>query len=310
MRGDESMRRLDRRTKVGIVVASLITGILATSRDDAMGQSTHVQTGFATLQGGQLYYEESGSGAVIVLIHGGVMDRRMWDDQFGVLARDFRVIRYDVPGFGKSPRRQSQYMPSEDLRELLQVLGVDQACVVGLSFGGGIAIDFALTYPELTTALIVAEPGVAGYQFSAEVMQVMREVLSAAQQGDQEGAIQAFLKGPAFSQARANPAAIKKIEGLVRDNFAGMTAQMAVRFQQPRAIDELTRISVPTLVMTSEHAGLDARRIAERIVADVPNVTRVQIPGAGHMMNLEQPEAFNRALLQYLRWTLTASPDR
>ena len=295
------MRRLDRKTRVGIVVAALVAVILALSPDDAMGQSTQVETGFATLRGGQLYYEESGSGEVMVLIHGGVMDRRMWDDQFKVLAREFRGIRYDLPGFGKSPRREGPYMPSEELRELLHLLGVDQACVVGLSFGGGIAIDFALSYPELTTALIVAEPGVAGYQFSAEVMQVMREVFGAVQQGDQEGAIQAFLRGPAFSQAQANPAAIEKIEELVRDNFAGMTAQMAVRFQQPRAIDELARISVPTLVMTSEHAGIDARRIAERIVADVPNVTRVQIRGAGHMMNIEQPEAFNRAVRRYLR---------
>lgn len=278
----------------------LLVGGLAASAGGTIRQDLPLRSGFAAVQGGRLYFEETGEGEVIVLIHGGVMDRRMWDDQFEALGRKFRVIRYDLPGFGNSPRREEAYTPSDELRELLRALDIQKAYIVGSSFGGGIAIDFALAYPEITKALIVAEPGVAGHRFTSEVAQTMREVFAAIGRGDREEAIEALLRGPALRHARDNPSAWKRIEALVRDNFDGFITRVAVLLREPSAWGRLSQIRAPTLLLISEHAGTDAKSIAQRILADVSTVTMVRIPDSGHLMNIEQPDAFNQAVLEFL----------
>lgn len=103
------------------------------------------RTGFAAVNGIRLYYEVAGSGRPLVLIHGMSLDTRMWDDQFEPLAQHYRVVRYDARGFGKSALQTGRsYAHTDDLKALLEYLDIEHAFIVGLSMGGGIAIDFAL----------------------------------------------------------------------------------------------------------------------------------------------------------------------
>src|SRR5438270_10481819 len=104
-------------------------------------------TGFADVNGSRLYYEMMGEGHPLVLIHGGYMDRRMWDDQFAAFAEHYQVIRYDVRGFGKTELPQAPYSDRQDLYDLLQALGVTKTLLLGLSLGGEVAIDFTLEHP-------------------------------------------------------------------------------------------------------------------------------------------------------------------
>src|SRR6266851_3278425 len=119
-----------------------------------MSISKQPQTGFAELNGTRLYYEVAGEGHPLVLIHGGLVDRRLWDDQFDVFAQHYRVIRYDIRGFGNSDVPAGPYSNYEDLYGLLKFLGVEKAYIMGLSMGGGIDIDFTLAHPEMVAALI------------------------------------------------------------------------------------------------------------------------------------------------------------
>ncbi len=131
----------------------LLVGPSVAAAQSATNQSaaqSQVQSGFAEINGGKIYYEVAGSGHPLVLIHGGQMDRRMWDEQFDLFSKSYRVIRYDVRGFGKSPASTNVYADEEDLAALLKYLQVDKAYIVGLSLGGRIAIDFALTHPDMT----------------------------------------------------------------------------------------------------------------------------------------------------------------
>jgi pimeloyl-ACP methyl ester carboxylesterase len=142
------------------------------SGGNAGGETTaavEVQSGFADIPGGQLYYEMTGSGESVVLIHGNAGDRRHWDFQFEALARDYRVIRYDVRGFGRSslPVEHEAYSAHEDLAVLLDHLGVKSAHIGGWSMGSGIAIDFVLAYPERAKSLISVGPWVFGYSSQA-----------------------------------------------------------------------------------------------------------------------------------------------
>src|SRR5947209_20150411 len=109
-----------------------------------MTEAKRAETGYIETNGTKLYYEVMGEGHPLVLIHGGYMDRRMWDDQFAAFAEQYQVIRYDVRGFGKTELPQVPYADRQDLYDLLQALGVTKTYLLGLSLGGEVAIDFTL----------------------------------------------------------------------------------------------------------------------------------------------------------------------
>src|SRR5439155_21061235 len=132
-----------------ILLLALLAGILAP------GAMAVVQSGIAEVNGTKLYYEMAGRGRVIVLLHGGAVDRRAWDDQFTEFAAKYKVIRYDLRGAGKSASPDKPFSNSEDLYQLLRFLKVDKAYVIGISRGGGIAFDFTLEHPEMTGALVL-----------------------------------------------------------------------------------------------------------------------------------------------------------
>src|SRR5579859_5610490 len=127
--------------------------------------STSSRKGFAEVNDTSIYYEVAGEGPALALIHGGLVDNHLWDDQFEVFAQHFKVIRYDIRGFGQSPlltKETRPYSMEHDLHSLLQFLGVEKASMLGLSMGGSIATDFTLQYPSIVEALITVGSGLSG----------------------------------------------------------------------------------------------------------------------------------------------------
>src|SRR5262245_14497105 len=114
---------------------------------------------FASIPGAQLYYESSGSGeSAVVFVHGFSLDRRMWDDQFEVFSRGCRVVRYDMRGYGKSEMLPDvPYRHADDLCELLRVLGIGSAHLVGLSLGASVALELAASQPQMVSSLVLAD---------------------------------------------------------------------------------------------------------------------------------------------------------
>jgi 3-oxoadipate enol-lactonase len=134
-------------------------------RSSDMSNTNPVRTGFAELNGTTLYYEVAGAGHPFVLVHGHLLDRRSWDDQFAVFAGRYRVIRYDQRGFGDSGliTKGESYSDRQDLYDLLKFLGIENAYLMGVSGGGALAIDFTLEHPEMVDALIPVTAGVSGF---------------------------------------------------------------------------------------------------------------------------------------------------
>lgn len=123
---------------------------------------------YSEVNGTQLYWEMAGQGQTVVLLHGFTLDSRMWDDQFLPLAQHFQVIRTDLRGFGRSAVPTAEaYSHEADLCGLLDQLGVAQAHLVGLSKGGAVALNFALTYPTRTASLVLIDAVLPGYAWSA-----------------------------------------------------------------------------------------------------------------------------------------------
>ena len=135
-----------------ISLLALLLNSFAFSQDKAV-------TGFADVGGSKLYYEIAGKGPAVVLIHGGLVDSRLWNGQFEKFARHFKVIRYDLRGFGRSDFSYGPYSHVADLHSLLTYLKIESASLVGLSLGGIIAADFAIEHPEMVEKLVLTSSG-------------------------------------------------------------------------------------------------------------------------------------------------------
>jgi len=261
-----------------------------------------VRTGFIQTAAGPLYYEECGHGRPVILIHGGQMDCRMWDDQFATLPTDrFRWIRYDVRGFGKSPAATAPYSYHDDLHALLAGLQIEKASIVGLSLGGRIALDFALAYPDEIDKLVPVAPGLSGFRWSEPMLMRLQQRSSVAQTGDDARVADLWLADPMMAGVNADPQLRARVRAWLIDNGPSWRIKPGqFRPLQPPAVGRLAEIHAPLLVIVGDRDEENIQKIVTQITEQVPGAQRVVIPGASHIVNLERPREFNAALLRFL----------
>ena len=255
------------------------------------------------VSGGTLVYEVAGQGPAVVLVHGLALDRRMWDDQFDVLvAAGHRVVRYDLRGFGGSSLPDLRpYTHTDDLRTLMARLEIPRAALVGLSMGGGIVLEFALSHPELVDALVLVDAVIRGYPFPGGWAANIGEVFRVAQEVGLAEAKELWLADPLFERTRRLPAVEARLRRMVKDYSGGLWLKADPRPRlDPPAVDRLSQITVPTLVAVGEHDLEDFQAMAKLLAAEIPRAQHVVIPDAGHLANMDAPSAFNGALLRFL----------
>jgi pimeloyl-ACP methyl ester carboxylesterase len=259
--------------------------------------------GTATINGAEIYWESAGSGPALVLLHAGIADCRMWDDLFITLSDDFRCIRYDLRGFGRSSFPGGPYSHVADLHALLRAVDIDSVALLGASFGGEVAIDFSLVYPRRVTRLVLAAPALGGYEWSRDVRQFGIEEDAALEAGDVERAVELNLRmwvdGPNRQASEVRGTVRERVREMQRVAFEN---QLRAYEQspppspshdlQPPAATRLSEIEVPTLAVVGEEDVPDFRTIAEQLSNEAPNARKVVVPGAAHMVPLERPEEF------------------
>jgi pimeloyl-ACP methyl ester carboxylesterase len=267
------------------------------------------ETGFVEVNGTQLYYETLGQGHPLVLIHGGYMDRRMWDDQFPVFAQRYRVIRYDVRGFGKSSLPQVPYSDIQDLAALLALLGVKKTYVLGLSLGGIIALDFTLEHPDMVDALILVGSPVPGFPiellYTKEQLEQQKLRWAAFERARQErnipAMVDALMEDPTLVPSRNYPAARQRVrENLSEYSFAWVLAPAPKQELNPPAYERLAEIHKPTLIILGSEDDPRLFKDAAKLERDIAGARRVTIPETHHMPNMEKPEEFNAIVLDFL----------
>ena len=247
-----------------------------------------------------LYYESKGRGEPIVLIHGGQMDRRMWDAQFDLFAKQYQVIRYDIRGFGKSDVPSKPYSEAGDLHSLLQHWRVKKAALLGLSLGAAVATDFALVYPEMVDSLLLVCPGLGGFPFQDKAND-LRAVVEAARDVSYEKAAELWLKNPYMSVAMENPALHNKLRQLARDNgHCWLNNPLLIRRLSPPAAERLPEIHARTVVIGGDRDVADIHKIVEKLASEIPGAQKRILPAAGHLVPMEEPEEFNRLALDFL----------
>jgi pimeloyl-ACP methyl ester carboxylesterase len=274
-------------------------------------QSVQAKGQYAQINGTQIYYEVEGDGHPLILIHGYSLDVRMWDDQMHVFTKKYRVIRYDRRGFGKSSGVEQTYnADAEDLYKLLKHLKIKSCYVLGMSQGGGAALYFALNYPQMVDALVLQDTGVEGFRWPRNPKHTKRKPLrEIARTEGLEKAREVWLQYPLFEVSRKKPEVFRKLREIIKD-YPGTSllhspapqseSESPHKSKKKQAIDRLKEIQAPTLVILGELESIGMHAVANALTYGISNAEKVVIPKAGHMANMDEPDAFNIALLQFL----------
>ncbi|MGB7873047.1 MAG: alpha/beta hydrolase, partial [Anaerolineales bacterium] len=177
----------------------------------------NISSGMANINGAQLCYEVEGTGQPLLLVHAGVADSRMWDSQFEVFSKEYRVIRFDLRGFGRSNMPSGSFSNHEDVRALLDFLGIEMVFLLGISFGGLITLDFTLAYPDYVKALVLGAPSVSGANPSERIRQFWEAEDAALEKGDLDGATELNLRLWVDGPHRESNRVSSEVRELVRE---------------------------------------------------------------------------------------------
>ena len=264
------------------------------------------KTGYASVNGARLYYEEDGEGEPLLLLHAGVADSRMWDAQFGEFAQGFRTIRFDLRGFGMSQMPSGEFCNYEDVAGLLDALQIERARLLAWSFGGLIALDFALAYLDRVSALVLGAPSVSGTEPSQRIKAFWAAEEKAFDEGDLEAATELNLRlwvdGPEREAGEVD-AGVRALVGVMQQEIFEMEIpdDIEERELEPPAAGRLAEIRVPTLVVVGSLDLEEKVAQSKEIAGQVVDGRCVRIDGAAHMVNMEKSEEFNRIVSDFFR---------
>jgi len=270
-----------------------------------------VDSGYAEVNNTRLYYEIAGKGQAIVFIHGSFGDRRFWDFQMSTLSKKYKVLRYDLRGFGKSALRKEDevYRDCDDLLALLNYLKIERANVCGLSYGSFIAIDFALAYPQKCTSLISIGPRVTGddlddYKPNSDSFKaiVSKTVELLKSVGKKEATDFLWTGNNSLSKSVQSPEARQVLLKMGYEYSWWRHLHPSKReYAFPQAIKHLDQIKMPTLVVTADFDAAICKQVAATLKNEIRDAKLISIRHAGHVMNMDRPEQFNKELSKFIR---------
>jgi pimeloyl-ACP methyl ester carboxylesterase len=248
----------------------------------------------AQLNGVAIHYEDSGSGPAVFLTHGYAAAGAMWEPQRKALNdAGYRLVAWDMRGHAETespddPGHYSEGLTIADMEALMDMLGIEKGVVGGLSLGGFMSLAFQLAHPERVRALLLCDTG-PGYR-SDEARAKWNRMAEKSAMNFEEKGLDAAGRNP---EVQAAVKYHKSAAGLAH-SARGMLAQV-----DSRVIDHLPEINVPTLIIVGERDEPyhDASRYMQ---SKIPGARLEVIPEAGHAANMDQPEAFNRVVLEFL----------
>jgi pimeloyl-ACP methyl ester carboxylesterase len=254
-----------------------------------------------------LYVEQAGTGSPVVLLHEGIADSRMWEPQWAAYAERYRVVRFDMRGFGQSPPAVGTFSLAGDLVELLEGLELGPATLIGVSLGGAIAMEAAIARPDVVSRLVLVAPGLQGFEMSDETKAGWAEEEAALERGDVDEAVEVNLRmwvdGPSRSPDDVDPDVRSKVGEMQRRAIEIWLEAGEEGEHRPLVEgwgDRLGEISVPTLAIVGELDRPEMLEIAKRLETEIPNARRETIAGTAHVPSMERPDEFDRLVLEFL----------
>jgi pimeloyl-ACP methyl ester carboxylesterase len=278
------------------MLKSLLTFTLIFSCILLSGQASG--SGYIKLGTDSIFYETAGSGITILLIHDGMLHSEVWNEQFLFLSRDFKVIRYDRRGYGKSSPATGSYTHQEDLKVLFEQLRIDNAILVACSSGGALALDFTLNYPQKINGLVLVGAVVGGFSYTSH-MHNRGGHLPESFDSELDESIWYATEDPYEIYVKNTDASNKAVNMLKEYPHRIHSRQKFIRPEIP-AYRRLHEIKIPTLILVGEFDIPDVHAHAGAINAGILHSKRVIIPNSGHLIPLEQPELFNKSILEFI----------
>jgi pimeloyl-ACP methyl ester carboxylesterase len=269
---------------------------------------SRVESGFAAINNARIYYEIAGQGQPFVMIHAGVADSRQWNNEFAHFANRFRVLRYDMRGYGKSEPVEGEFSHLNDLTALLDYLNLDQPLILmGCSMGGGVAMNFALASPSKARALIMVGSAPADLELDVARPPKFEEVEKAFDAGDldlvAELETQIWFDGMGRSPAQVNQAMRRLLYEMNRIALSHEVKGLGKRLpdSQVPAAERLHELAIPLLVVVGVHDTPYILAAADYMMEKIPSAQKVTFEDAAHLPNMDHPEEFRRVVAEFLR---------
>jgi pimeloyl-ACP methyl ester carboxylesterase len=249
---------------------------------------------FKTKDNSNIYFEISGKGLPLVFIHGFSLDHTMWNEQVPFFSKYFQVITIDLRGFGKSSLPTKTYSHHEDIYQLLISLNIPKCSLVGLSLGGEVAIDFAITYPSFVNSLILLDTSLGGYSSKVDWNVHAKEV------GVDKAKVN-WMNHEVFKYLSKNIEIKEKLEKIVKGYSGWHWLNKDPREKLiPAAIEQLEKITAQTLILYGDNDLQYYKDIASIINEKVPNALIVEVKEASHLVNIEKPNEVNDLIFKFL----------
>jgi len=262
---------------------------------------------FVSVNDYRVYVEETGKGDPIVLLHGGLLDHRMWKKQVDDLSRSFRVITVDMPGHGLTINGDSTLLFNHALLKVLDTLKIEKTNIIGLSLGGVAATDFAISYPTRCNKLVLAAPGLVGWEFKEDSVLAKqsedrnRKIIEKDTLGYVESFVKSWTDGPTRSPDQVNSEIRDTVKRWVYENIKRHQFSHWPGFtENPRASEVLDSVKVPVLIIVGNIDMKDIVMITNLMESKFPDARKITFDGVAHMINLEKPVQFNEEVKNFL----------
>lgn len=259
-----------------------------------------------TRDGCRLAYEITGDGLPLVLIHGWTFDRNIWSAQLPAFSKYFKTILYDRRGYGKSDGNIELHKDLDDLDDLLDHLAIDSTFIAGMSQGGRVTLRFAITRPEKVKAMVLQCAPLDGYipTKDYEIDHIpLNHYSKLAAQGDIEAVRNAWMDHQLMKIPENKPSVEKHVREIV-NRYTGedLTADIMEQMEFPVNIAEnLDQIKIPTLIIQGDEETPMIIDVANKLFEGIKGSRKILIKGNGHLINLIEPEQYNKAVINFLQ---------
>jgi len=250
----------------------------------------------------RIAYQQRGTGTPLVLLHGALGDSHMWKRQLDELSKDFMVVAWDAPGCGRSSDPPENFHLSDYadcLAAVIDQLNLERPHILGLSFGGGLALEFYRSYPEIPGSLILAS-AYAGWAGSLSPEIVEDRLQKGLQQSTlpAKQVLEAWL--PTLFNNSVSAEVIKETAEIMKDFHPAGMRVMLQAFAEADLRSILPHIEIPTLLLYGDADQRSPLHIARELHKSIPTSSLVVMKGIGHLLNAEAPEKFNFEVRSFL----------